>query len=167
MNWTLLALVTIGAGIVTSLSDWFFAGDWLHRRWTHPEIWRQGVEAKAIGSDQSASLFDLWSLFLCHRPGGHSFCRGRDQTGYCRVVDRPAAVNPHECGIHEAASGICGVLLDWLAIKAHNCCGCNWLVPSLTGRPNCSSWSLREDGRQTFPYQVMEGYPVTGSNCIY
>ena len=48
MNWTRLALITIGAGIVTSLTDWFFAGDWLHRRWTYPEIWRQGVEAKAI-----------------------------------------------------------------------------------------------------------------------
>ena len=48
MNWMLLALVTIGAGIVTSLTDWFFAGDWLHRRSTYPEIWRQGNEAKAI-----------------------------------------------------------------------------------------------------------------------
>jgi hypothetical protein len=48
MNWTHLALITFGAGIVTSLTDWFFAGDWLHRRWTYPEIWRQGVEARAI-----------------------------------------------------------------------------------------------------------------------
>ena len=48
MNWMPLALVTIGAGIVTSLTDWLFAGDWLHRRWTYPEIWRHGVEAKAI-----------------------------------------------------------------------------------------------------------------------
>lgn len=48
MNWMLLGLVTLGAGIVTSLTDWFFAGDWLHRRWTYPEIWRQGNEAKAI-----------------------------------------------------------------------------------------------------------------------
>ena len=48
MNWMHLALITIGAGIVTSLTDWFFGGDWLHRRWTYPEIWRQGVEAKAI-----------------------------------------------------------------------------------------------------------------------
>jgi len=48
MNWTRLALITIGAGIVTSLTDWFFAGDWIHRRWTYPEIWRQGVEARAI-----------------------------------------------------------------------------------------------------------------------
>jgi hypothetical protein len=48
MNWTHLALITIGAGIATSLTDWFFAGDWLHRRWTYPEIWRRGVEARAI-----------------------------------------------------------------------------------------------------------------------
>ena len=48
MSWTHLALVTIGAGIVTSLTDWFFAGDWIHRRWTYPEAWRQGAESKAI-----------------------------------------------------------------------------------------------------------------------
>lgn len=48
MNWTRLVLITMGAGIVTSLTDWFFAGDWLHHRYTYPEIWRQGVETKAI-----------------------------------------------------------------------------------------------------------------------
>jgi hypothetical protein len=48
MNWIRFALVTIGAGIVTSLTDWFFAGDWIHRHYTYPEISRQGVEARAI-----------------------------------------------------------------------------------------------------------------------
>jgi hypothetical protein len=48
MNWMRLALITIGAGTLTSLTDWFFAGDWLHRRFTYPEIWRQGAEARAI-----------------------------------------------------------------------------------------------------------------------
>ncbi len=48
MHWTRLALITIAAGIVTSLTDWFFAGDWLHRRYTYPEVWRQGVESRAI-----------------------------------------------------------------------------------------------------------------------
>jgi hypothetical protein len=48
MNWTRFVLVVIGAGIVTSLTDWFFAGDWLHRRFTYPEIWRQGAESRAI-----------------------------------------------------------------------------------------------------------------------
>jgi len=32
MNWMRLALITIAAGILTSLTDWLFAGDWLHRR---------------------------------------------------------------------------------------------------------------------------------------
>ncbi len=48
MNWMRLALVTLGAGVVTSLTDWFFAGDWIHRRYSYPEVWRQGAESKAI-----------------------------------------------------------------------------------------------------------------------
>jgi hypothetical protein len=48
MNWTRLVAIVIGAGVASSLTDWFFAGDWLHRRWTHPEIWRQGAEERAI-----------------------------------------------------------------------------------------------------------------------
>jgi hypothetical protein len=30
--------------IASSLTDWFFAGDWLHRRYTYPEIWREGLK---------------------------------------------------------------------------------------------------------------------------
>jgi hypothetical protein len=48
MNWTRFVLITIGTGVVTSMTDWFFAGDWLHRRYTYPEIWRQGIESRAI-----------------------------------------------------------------------------------------------------------------------
>ena len=47
MSWTRLATIVIGAGVASSLTDWFFAGDWLHRRWTYPEIWRPG-EGRAI-----------------------------------------------------------------------------------------------------------------------
>jgi len=48
MNWTRLVAIVIGAGVVSSLTDWFFAGDWLHRRYTYPEIWRTGAEGRAI-----------------------------------------------------------------------------------------------------------------------
>lgn len=48
MNWMRLALITLGSGIVTSTTDWFFAGDWLHRRFTYQEVWRQGAESRAI-----------------------------------------------------------------------------------------------------------------------
>jgi hypothetical protein len=48
MNWMRFIAVVIGAGVMTSLTDWFFAGDWIHRRYTYPEIWRQGSEGRAI-----------------------------------------------------------------------------------------------------------------------
>jgi hypothetical protein len=48
MHWTRLALITVTTGIITSLTDWFFAGDWIHRRYTYSEIWRQGAETRAI-----------------------------------------------------------------------------------------------------------------------
>jgi hypothetical protein len=41
----------IGAGVTSSLTEWFFAGDWLHPRWTDPEIWRAGEErARALSA---------------------------------------------------------------------------------------------------------------------
>jgi hypothetical protein len=48
MNWARLVAIIVGAGVVSSLTDWFFAGDWIHRRYTYPEIWRQGQEGRAI-----------------------------------------------------------------------------------------------------------------------
>lgn len=48
MNWTRFVLIVVGSGVVSSLTDWFFAGDWLHRRYTYPEVWRQGDEGRAI-----------------------------------------------------------------------------------------------------------------------
>src|SRR5208337_711642 len=48
MDWMRLTAIIIGAGILSSLTDWFFAGDWIHRRFTYPEIWRKGAEGRAI-----------------------------------------------------------------------------------------------------------------------
>lgn len=48
MNWVRLVTVIVGTGLLTSLTDWLFAGDWIHQRYTYPEIWRQSVEARAI-----------------------------------------------------------------------------------------------------------------------
>jgi hypothetical protein len=64
MPWTRLALITIGAGVVTSLTDWFFAGDWIHRRFTYPEIWRQGAESRAIALT-SPLPFLTCGVFAC------------------------------------------------------------------------------------------------------
>ncbi len=48
MNWARLVSIIVGAGVVSSLTDWFFASDWIHRRYSYPEIWRQGEESRAI-----------------------------------------------------------------------------------------------------------------------
>jgi hypothetical protein len=48
MHWTRLLAAVIGSGIATSMTDWFFAGDWIHRRFTYPEVWRKGPEIRAI-----------------------------------------------------------------------------------------------------------------------
>ncbi len=48
MHWMRLAAIVLGAGVLSSLTDWLFAGDWIHRRWTYPEIWRRGLETRAI-----------------------------------------------------------------------------------------------------------------------
>lgn len=48
MDWTRFALIVVCAGVVSSLTDWLFAGDWIHKHFTYPEIWRKGSEGKAI-----------------------------------------------------------------------------------------------------------------------
>lgn len=41
MPWIRIALVVLASGIVSSLTDWLFMGDWLYKRYDkHPEIWR-------------------------------------------------------------------------------------------------------------------------------
>jgi hypothetical protein len=64
MNWTRIVLITLGAGIVTSMTDWFFAGDWIHRRFTYPEVWRQGAESRAIALT-SPLPFLTCGVFAC------------------------------------------------------------------------------------------------------
>jgi hypothetical protein len=51
MHWTRIIFAALAAGIVASMTDWLFMGDWLYKRYDrHPEIWRVSAqnEAKAI-----------------------------------------------------------------------------------------------------------------------
>ncbi len=47
-DWARFIEIVLGSGIASSLTDWFFAGDWLHQRYTYREIWREGNEGRAI-----------------------------------------------------------------------------------------------------------------------
>jgi hypothetical protein len=76
MNWIRLIAVVIGVGVVSSLTDWFFAGDWLHRRYTYPEIWRQGSEGRAIALTSPLPFLSCAAfVFLAVWLGLHSVAR--------------------------------------------------------------------------------------------
>ena len=51
VGWGRFVFAVLAGGIVSSLTDWLFMGDWLYQRFhAHPEIWRihGGNETKAI-----------------------------------------------------------------------------------------------------------------------
>lgn len=74
MNWMRFIVVVISAGVLSSLTDWFFAGDWLHQRFTYPEIWRQGTEARAIAlTSPLPFLTGAVFAYLAVRLGLHSY----------------------------------------------------------------------------------------------
>ena len=73
MNWARLVAIIVGAGVVSSLTDWFFAGDWIHRRYTYPEIWRQGEEGRAIALTSPLPFVTCGAFaFVAARLGLHS-----------------------------------------------------------------------------------------------
>jgi hypothetical protein len=73
MNWARLAEIIVDAGIFSSLTDWFFAGDWIHRRYTYPEIWRQGGEGRAIALTSPLPLLTCGVFaYITSRLGLHS-----------------------------------------------------------------------------------------------
>lgn len=76
MNWTRFVGTVIAAGVLTSVTDWLFAGDWIHRRWTYPEIWRRGSESRAIALTAllpflSSAIYSYTALRVgLHSPSG-------------------------------------------------------------------------------------------------
>lgn len=73
MNWARLVAIIVGAGVVSSLTDWLFAGDWIHRRYTYPEIWRQGGESRAIALTSPLPFMTCGVFaFVAARLGLHS-----------------------------------------------------------------------------------------------
>src|ERR1019366_3944447 len=63
MAWGRIALAVLASGIVSSLTDWLFMGDWLYKRYDrHPEIWRyQGGQ----GENKAILWSSLLPFFTC------------------------------------------------------------------------------------------------------
>ena len=58
MSWMRFAVAVFSGGLAASLTDWFFMGDLLYKRFNkHPEIWR-------YPGDQGASKAIAWSAPL-------------------------------------------------------------------------------------------------------
>jgi hypothetical protein len=73
MSWVRVVAIVLGAGIASSLTDWFFAGDWIHRRYSYPEIWRQGAEGRAIALSSPLPFLTCGVFtYVCVRLGLHS-----------------------------------------------------------------------------------------------
>ena len=76
MNWVIPIAIVVGAGIVVSLTDWFFAGDWIHQRYTYPEIWRTGSESRAIALTSPLPFLTCAAfVYLAVHLGIHSIAR--------------------------------------------------------------------------------------------
>ncbi len=58
MTWGRVTLAVLASGILSSLTDWLFMGDWLYKRYDrNPEIWRY---AGGLGENKAI----LWSSLL-------------------------------------------------------------------------------------------------------
>src|ERR1700704_229006 len=132
MNWTRLVAIGIGAGVASSLTDWFFAGDWLHRRWTHPEIWRQGAEERAIALTVPLPFLTCGVFaYVAVRLNLHSLASTVKLAGAVWLIG-PLPLILTKCGVYEAASRVRGVLRHRVVGKAHDCCRRGWLAFLLT-----------------------------------
>lgn len=77
MNWNHILLTALIGGVVASMTDWLFAGDWLYKRFNaYPEIWRVTAknEWKAIAAS-AAFPFLTCAVFavVCARLNLHSY----------------------------------------------------------------------------------------------
>jgi hypothetical protein len=76
MNWAHFFLSTLGAGIVSSITDWFFFGILFHEKYSAaPEVWRRGPGANEtpailgstlIGFVAAAAFMTAFAVFQLH-----------------------------------------------------------------------------------------------------
>ena len=59
MDWMKFFFVVVSAGTVSTVTDWFFAGDWIQKRFSYPEIWRENHGGKG------AALAGLSPFLTC------------------------------------------------------------------------------------------------------
>jgi hypothetical protein len=77
MNWSHIVRTALIGGVVASMSDWAFMGDWLYKRFNaFPEIWRVNTqnEWKAIAWSSSLPFCTCGVFaFVCARLNLHTY----------------------------------------------------------------------------------------------
>jgi hypothetical protein len=63
MSWTRIVLAILVSGVLSSLTDWLFMGDWLYRRYDRsPEIWRY---PKGAGENKAILWSSVFPFLTC------------------------------------------------------------------------------------------------------
>jgi len=64
MNWMRFALTVLAAGMVSSLTDWFFGGVLFHEKYkAYPEVWRRPQGGP--GESQAIAWATMLGFFTC------------------------------------------------------------------------------------------------------
>ncbi len=112
VNWVRFALTVLTGGIVSSLTDWLFMGDWLYKRYNqYPEIWRyahgQG-EMKAIAWSAPLPFVTCAVFTLFVRPLRSPLVQRDFRTGARYLACRTFALTHRACAVHQTATRNCG-----------------------------------------------------------
>ncbi len=118
MAWGRIALAVVGSGVVSSLTDWLFMGDWLYKRYDrNPEIWRysggQGENKAILWSSLLPFVTCGVFVLLCGGLHLHSY-RGTLKLALAIWLIGPLPADDCERSVAENCSGDCGVACFWL-----------------------------------------------------
>jgi hypothetical protein len=115
----------LAAGVVSTLTDWLFAGDWIHRRYTYLEIWRQGGEGRAIALTSALPFLTCGVFAYITASGAVKLAFAVWLIGLLPLILTNAAfMKLHRVFVASYAT-------EWL-VKLCDRCSRSWLVPSLT-----------------------------------
>lgn len=63
MSWSRIVMAVLASGVLSSLTDWLFMGDWLYKRYDrNPEIWRY---PRGAGENKAILWSSVFPFLTC------------------------------------------------------------------------------------------------------
>jgi hypothetical protein len=129
MNWMRFAAVVAGSGILASLTDWFFAGDWIHRRFNYPEVWRKGAESQAVALTSPLPFLTCAAFaYAFARLGLHSISAALKFAGAVWLIGPAPLILTYAAFIKLHRIFIVAQLLGWLVKLTIVACAVGWFL---------------------------------------